>query len=78
MTACMTSAVWFPRVEMLFRHCDIQLGSGLSGCQGLFAMGMFNGWELTSHLQNVLLQIVLFFLQTFAIWHPPVHSSSQM
>jgi len=71
MTACMISAALFPTVATLFRHCDIQPGSCFIGCQGLFAMGMLNGWELTSHLQNILFQIILFFLEVFAIWHSP-------
>jgi hypothetical protein len=54
MTACLTSAVWFPTAEWLFRHRDFQPDTHFSGCQVLFAMGMSNGWELTSYLQYLL------------------------
>jgi len=66
MTAFMISAVWFPTVATFFRHCDIQPGSCFSGCQGLFAMGMLNGWGADlPHLQNILFQIILF---NFFFW----------
>jgi hypothetical protein len=72
MTACMTLAV-----QGFSCHCNIQSGSRFSGCQGLLAMGTLIGWELTSHLWNFLFLIILFFVQTFAIWHFPMHISSQ-
>jgi hypothetical protein len=75
----MTSAVWFPTAEMLFfvtATSSPVLASVVA--RGLFVMGMLNGWELTSHLQNILFQMILLFLQMFAIWHSPVHSSSQL